>query len=147
MEIDEQGAKFFFDCSKLPNKQNNEKKEIVFELKEVILEEKKVFFYVNYSEKGNKTKIEDIAKANKIPTEILEKAFTAFKKQANVDYFINKDAEKFLTEQLDMYLHQILLNENNLFSETRLNQYKIIKEFAKKIIGFISQFENELVRV
>ena len=52
-----------------------------------------------------------------------------------------------MTEQLDLYLHQMLLNEENVFDQKRLDQIKVIKEFALKIIDFISQFEDELVRV
>lgn len=46
-----------------------------------------------------------------------------------------------------MYLHQILLNEENKFDQVRLDQLKTIKTFALKIIKFIAQFEDELVRV
>ena len=52
-----------------------------------------------------------------------------------------------MTEQLDLYLHQILLNEENKFDQKRLDQLKTIKTFALKIIEFIAQFEDELVRV
>jgi adenine specific DNA methylase Mod len=46
-----------------------------------------------------------------------------------------------------MYLHQILLTDENKFDQNRLDQLKTVKEFAQKIIYFIAQFENELVRV
>ena len=150
---------FYFNVENLRAKQNNEKKELVFSFREVkeektgeeVLNEKagkKIFvFGVAYSEKGKKTKIDDIVKKAKIPEEILQKAFKTFKKQSEVDFFINKNAEKFLTEQLDLYLHQILLNEENKFDQKRLDQLKTIKTFALKIIEFIAQFEDELVRV
>lgn len=136
---------FFFDCGNLQNKQNNEKKEIVFTYN--TFKEGKYFFYVKYSEKGTKTKIGEIARETRIPTEVLNKAFDIFKRQNKVDFFINKDAKRFLTEQLDLYLHQILLDEKNEFDKIRLDQFKTVKEFALKIIDFISQFENELVRI
>jgi len=44
-------------------------------------------------------------------------------------------------------LHQILLNTDNKFDQDRLNQLKTVKIFAQKIIDFISQFEDELVRI
>ena len=50
--------------------------------------------------------------------------------------------KKFLTEQLDIYLHQILLDDSNEFSLSRLEQIKTIKLYAKKLINFISNFEN-----
>ena len=147
---------FYFDVGSLQAKQNNEKKAPIFSFRE-IKEEKDYVDLIN-NKQGKKTfifdvsykegdKIDDIIKATKIPEIILEKAFATFKKQSEVDYFINKNAEKFLTEQLDMYLHQILLNEENKFEQKRLDQIKTIKTFALKIIKFIVQFEDELVRV
>ncbi len=149
---DENTAKeydFYFDAGELEHKQNNEKKELIFSFNDIKKEDdkEKFVFKISYSEKGKKTKIEDISRKTKIPEEILRKAFKAFKKQTEVDFFINKNAEKFLTEQLDLYLHQILLEEKNKFDQKRLDQIKTIKEFALKIIKFIAQFEDELVRV
>lgn len=97
--------------------------------------------------KSKNSNIENLVKILEIPETIIEKAFATFRKQSEVDFFINKNAEKFLTEQLDMYLHQILLSEENKFEQKRLDQLKTIKSFALKIIKFISQFEDELVRV
>lgn len=158
-EESKQEYNFFFDVGSLQAKQNNEKKALIFSFRDIRKEKdgvdaindkqgKKTFvFDVNYSEKGTKTKTDNIIKATKIPEAIIEKAFATFKKQSEVDFFINKNAEKFLTEQLDMYLHQILLSEENKFEQKRLDQLKTIKTFALKIIKFIAQFEDELVRV
>ena len=52
-----------------------------------------------------------------------------------------------MTEQLDLYLHQILLSEENKFEQYRLDQLKTIKRYALKIIDFIAQFEEELVKI
>jgi len=145
MDIEIDNFKFCFDCANLKNKQNNEKKEIIFNYQKN--ENSTYYFDVAYSEKGSKTNINDITKNIKIHTDIIEKAFATFKKQTNVDYFINKNARKFLSEQLDIYLHQVLLNENNEFELKRLNQYKTIKEYAMKIIEFVAEFEDELVRI
>ena len=141
-----QGAnEFFFDASSIENKQSNEKKEVIFKFKK---KQENVFnFEVEYSERGKKTDLSDIAKKTDISDEELEKAFSSFKKQTSVDFFINKDAQKFLIDQLDIYLHQLLLDEKNYFEQKRLNQIKAIKTYAIYIIDFISQFENELVKV
>ncbi len=158
-EENKQKYNFFFDVGSLQAKQNNEKKSLVFTFRKVreektseeVLNEKQgkktYIFDVAYSERGNKTKVEDIAKTTKIPEPIVEKALATFRKQSEVDFFINKNAEKFLSEQLDMYLHQILLTEENKFEQKRLDQIKIIKTFANKITKFIAQFEDELVRI
>ncbi|HHW70916.1 MAG TPA: hypothetical protein GX392_06235, partial [Clostridiales bacterium] len=136
---------FYFDVGKLEDKQNNEKKQIIYEFREIEDREYKdaegnkktkpvYVFDVMYSTHGRTTKIDDIVKATKISNTILYKAFRTFEKQSEVDFFINKNAKAFLTEQLDLYLHQILLNEENVFDQERLDQIKVIKEFALKII-------------
>lgn len=150
---------FYFNVGELEQKQNNEKKELVFEFREI--QEKKeavdeikgnqskktYVFDVKYSQNGKKTKIEEITKKTNIPEEIINKAIKAFEKQSEVDFFINKNARKFLEEQLEIHLHQILLHDENQFDQTRLDQIKTLKEYAGKIIDFISQFEDELVKV
>ncbi|MDI9311844.1 MAG: site-specific DNA-methyltransferase [Limnohabitans sp.] len=137
---------FYFDVKELQNKQNNEKKEVVFTYRGS--NDKGCFvFDVSYSEGGRGTQIDTIVKQIKVKEDIVEKAFKTFNKQASVDFFINKNAEKFLRDQLDMFLHQILLDENNQFSTDALNRYKKLKEYAIKIIVFIAQFEDELVKV
>lgn len=149
---------FYFDVGNLQSKQNNEKRKIIYEFKEIEnrnskdekgnMETKEVYvFDVMYSERGRITKIDEIVKETGISDVILQKAFKMFKKQSEVDFFINKNAKEFLAEQLDLYLHQILLEDENKFDQKRLNQIKIIKIFSTKIIDFISQFEDELVRI
>ena len=64
-----------------------------------------------------------------------------------MDYFINKDAKAFLEEQFDLWLYQYLFRGVTDFNETRLKQLQAIKEIAYRIIAFIAQFEDELVRV
>lgn len=137
--------KFFFDCEQLRNKQSNEKKELIFNY--VKTEGGKYWFNVVYSERGRVNKTQEASKDSGVPEEILEKAYNSFKRQNTVDFFINKNAGNFLKEQLDMYLHQILLAEDNAFNQVRLDQLKTVKEFSIKIIEFISQFEEELVRI
>ena len=149
---------FYFDVGKLKSKQNNEKKKIIYEFKEAKTEKykdekgqdkkKEVFiFNVMYSTYGKTTKMDKIVTTSNIPDYIINKAIATFEKQSEVDFFINKNAKEFLTEQLDLYLHQILLKDENIFEQTRLDQIKTIKEYSLKIIYFISQFEDELVRI
>lgn len=141
---------FFFDVGKLESKQNNEKREIIYEFNETKMNNKNETVYifdVMYSTHGKKTKVDDIVKDTEIPDYILEKAFKTFEKQSEVDFFINKNAKLFLEEQLNLYLHQILLDDANQFEKKRLDQIKELKKFSQKIIYFISQFEDELVRI
>lgn len=142
---------FFFDVSKLEYKRANEKKAIVYEFKEK-REEGTIVFSVYYSERGKKTKIIDTLRALKkeginINEDTLEEAFRVFEKQNEVDYFINKDAKKFLKEQFDIWLYQYVFSGESEWSEERIKQLQILKDIAFKIINFISQFEDELVKI
>jgi len=151
MSVEADGFKFFFDVSKLEHKKAWEKRELIYELKE-LKKDGTIVFYVMYSEKGRKTKISEIIrelknKNIKVDEEILEKAFRIFEKQSEVDYFINKNAKQFLKEQFDLWLYQYVYTDETQFTEKRIKQLKVLKEIAYKIIDFISQFEDELVRI
>jgi adenine specific DNA methylase Mod len=151
MSVEADGFKFFFDVSKLEHKKAWEKRELIYELKEV-KKDGTIVFYVMYSEKGRKTKTNEIIKELKnknikVDEEILEKAFKIFEKQSEVDYFINKNAKQFLKEQFDLWLYQYVYTDETQFTVERIKQLKVLKEIAFKIIDFISQFEDELVRI
>jgi len=77
----------------------------------------------------------------------VKKAFTIYKKQNEVDYFIHKDAEGFLKEQFDIYLYNYLFGEGGLESEwqqDRINDIQNIKKIAHSVIEYIARFEDEL---
>jgi len=102
LEVEIDGYKFFFDVSTLQHKKANEKREIIFEFKEKRKDGVPVF-NVSYSERGKKTKIDEILRSLKkedikITEDILERVFRVFEKQSEVDYFINKNAKEFLRE-------------------------------------------------
>jgi len=143
--------KFYFDVSELEHKKANEKKEIMFEYGGID-GKRRITLKCIYSEKGRKTKIEEIVKQarevyKEITTEDVEKAMRIFNKQSEVDYFINKDAEKFLKEQLDMFVYQYMFDSENIWSVKRVKEIQVFKKIASKIIEFIAQFENELVKI
>ena len=143
---------FFFDVSKLEYKKANEKREIIYELAEEKTNEEKIYFYVYYSEKGRKTKIDEILKALKkkdikINEDILEKAFKRFEQQSEVDYFIHKNAKAFLTEQLKLYIYNYLFKERQEWTQERINQIYKFQEVAELIIDFVSKFEDELCKI
>jgi adenine specific DNA methylase Mod len=151
LKVEVNGLNFFFDVSDLEYKRANEKKEIVYEFKNK-REDGTIVFNVYYSERGKKTKIIDILRAIKkegvnINEDILEKTFKVFEKQNEVDYFINKDAKRFLKEQFDIWLYQYVFSGESEWSEERIKQLQILKDIAFKIIDFISQFEDELVKI
>ena len=144
---------FYFDVGNLEAKQNNEKRLVIFDyLKNDNIQRdgKKVnayIFNVSYSERGKKNNLDQISKESKLDIEILNKAFNSFSKQSEIDYFINKNAKEFLSQQLEIFLNQILLEDENRFDENRLEQLKIIRKYALSFIDIIAQFEDELVKV
>jgi len=151
MPIEVEGIKFRFDASTIENKKANEKRSLIYELKDME-DDKTIIFSVYYSEKGRKTREDDILKEIKkkhisITEELLEKAFRVFEKQSEVDFFINKNARQFLQEQFKLWSYQYFWDGASYWTQDRVNQLQILKDVAFKIIDFISQFEDELVKI
>ncbi|MEM3408164.1 MAG: DNA methyltransferase [Candidatus Micrarchaeia archaeon] len=149
--IEFDGFKFYFDASKIENKKSNEKRNLIYELKE-IKDDKTIVFNVIYSERGKKTETEEIVKELKkkhinISEEQLERAFRIFEKQSEVDFFINKNAKAFLQEQFKLWSYQYFWEGAKEWNADRVNQLQILKDIAFKIIDFVSQFEDELVKI
>ncbi|EPZ93779.1 site-specific DNA-methyltransferase [Helicobacter pylori] len=143
---------FNFDTSSLESKKNNEKVDLVFNLKDTDTKTNTLNFSVISSSKGNQTKISEILKecsnqGVKLDEEVLKKAFVKFKKQGSMDYFIHKNALGFLKEQLDLYLFEYLFKEMTAFDAKRLNEINTIKEVALQVISLVSEFENELCKI
>jgi len=151
MPVEFDNYRFYFDASTIENKKANEKRSLIYELKEV-KEDKTIVFNVYYSEKGRVTRTEDILKELKtknikIDEEQLERAFRIFEKQSEVDFFINKNAKAFLQEQFKLWSYQYFWDGAKEWNADRINQLQILKDIAFKIIDFISQFEDELVKI
>ncbi|GAA8405790.1 hypothetical protein HpBT230_00350 [Helicobacter pylori] len=143
---------FNFDTSSLESKKNNEKVDLVFNLKDTDTKTNTLNFSVTLSSKGNQTKMSEILKecsnqGVKLDEEVLKKAFGKFKKQGSMDYFIHKNALGFLKEQLDLYLFEYLFKEMTEFDDKRLNGINTIKEVALQVISLVSEFENELCKI
>lgn len=148
---------YHFDVSELEHKKNNEKKELIFEYANSHFEDNKreIFFKVKYSKNGSKTKIEDILKKVKKSTRAfgsykeqgLKRALGIFRKQSEVDYFINKNAKEFLQEQFSLWIKTYIFDDDTIFEEARLKQLKALRDIAYNIIDLVSQFEDELVKI
>ncbi|PIU15207.1 site-specific DNA-methyltransferase, partial [bacterium (Candidatus Gribaldobacteria) CG08_land_8_20_14_0_20_39_15] len=98
LPIEFDGFKFYFDASKIEAKKANEKRSLVFELSKVREDPEgkpsasngaggTIVFAVQYSERGAKTKQDELLKAIKrkgiaITEEQLERAFRVFEKQS-----------------------------------------------------------------
>ncbi|MBX0312230.1 MAG: site-specific DNA-methyltransferase, partial [Sulfurihydrogenibium sp.] len=151
MPVEFNGLKFYFDASEIENKKNNEKRSLIYELKE-IRDDGTILFKVYYREGNSATKTDEILKEIKkkvknIKEEDLERAFRIFEKQSEVDFFINKNAKAFLQEQFKLWSYQYFWEGGKQWSPDRVNQLQILKDIASKIIDFVSQFEDELVKI
>ncbi len=146
---------FYFDASEVEHKQNNERREFVFDFEgiERNLEGKReIHLKVSYSRRGKKTKTDDILRhvrkaGIRLSDKDLHKAIAVFKRQTEADYFINKDAGGFLRQQFDLWLYQYMFQAETVFQEDRLAQLQAIRDTAYDVIDFIAQFEDELRRV
>jgi len=148
---------YHFDVSELEHKKSNEKKELIFEYDKSWHEDNKreIFLKVKYSKNGSKTKIEDILKKVKRSTRAfgsykeknLQRALGIFRKQSEVDYFINKNAKEFLREQFSLWIKTYVFDDDTIFEEARLKQLKALRDIAYNIIDLVSQFEDELVKI
>ncbi|MFX0009106.1 MAG: site-specific DNA-methyltransferase [Candidatus Hermodarchaeota archaeon] len=152
MELNIEDSRFHFDVSNLKSKTGWEKKALVYNFKE-IGDAGQIVFDVQYSERGSKTKIAEILKQLKneqvenITEELLKKAFNTFEKQNEIDYFISKNASKFLRDQFDQWFFRYIYGDETDFSEKRIKQLKSLQGSAYKVIDFISQFEDELLKI
>jgi adenine-specific DNA-methyltransferase len=144
LEVELGGFKFFFDVSTLEHKRAMEKREIVYDFR-TKRKDGTLVFNVCYSEKGRKTKVDEILRECRrqgvgVSEDVLERAFQVFARQSEVDYFINKDAKAFLREQFNLWLYQYVFAGESEWTETRIKQLQTLKDIAFKIIEFISQF-------
>ncbi len=150
-EIDGSKYTIKFDASQIEGKKSNEKRILIFQLDGV--NDNIITFKPQYSEHGRETKNGEILKELKnqhnisLTEEQLDELFKIFKKQTEVDYFINKDAKGFLKEQFDLWLKNYLFDDESNYSEKRLKQLKVLKNIAYNVIDFVSQFEDELVKI
>ncbi|MCQ2882621.1 site-specific DNA-methyltransferase [Helicobacter pylori] len=147
-----EGILFNFDASLLESKKNNEKVDLIFDLKDTDTKTNTLNFSVTLNSKGTQTKTNEILKecsnqGVKLDEEVLKKALVKFKKQGSMDYFIHKNGQGFLKEQLDLYLFEYLFKEMTAFDAKRLNGINIIKEVALEVISLVSEFENELCKI
>ncbi|MFZ2361029.1 MAG: site-specific DNA-methyltransferase [Anaerolineae bacterium] len=155
MDVVVDGLPFHFDVHALEHKRANEKRALVFEF-QARRPDNVLVLAVSYSENGRKTKLDEMARAVRrtgvrVEEETLERAMRLFERQSEVDFFINKDARAFLRQQFDLWLFQYVFEpegrSQTLWSERRIRQLQVLKDTAYKIIDFIAQFEDELVRI
>lgn len=85
-----------------------------------------------------------------IDMDTIVKAFSIYKKQNEIDYFIHKDAKSFLEEQFDLYIYNYLFKELDLYnswSKERIDFILEIKRIAYQVIDYVSKFEDQLKKI
>ena len=157
IQDEETNIYYLFDVNKLQHKKNNERKDLVFDYANAEFKDNKrqITLTVEYSQNGKKTKIDDILKQikkaervfNSLTEKQVERACGIFRKQSEVDYFINKNAKEFLREQFSLWIKGYLMDDETLFETNRLKQLKSLQSIAFNIIDLVSQFEEELVKI
>lgn len=93
--------------------------------------------------------------ANRAPTETkpnrteLERHLTTYTQRNTADYFIHKDLGGFLTNELDFYIKNEVMNLDNLQNsevfaniEKQLRMIQCLRMCSGEIISFLSQLEN-----
>jgi len=151
IEMEDEGFSFFFNVSDVELKKGNEKRQLIYEL-EKIEKDGTIILKVLYSERGRKTKVEELLKQIRkrhktIKEETIKRAIRVFEKQSTVDYFINKDAEKFLKEQFDLWMYQYLFSQETSFTRERFEELFSLKRVAYRVIELIARFEDELKKI
>jgi len=152
LPIEFEGQRFFFDATEIKNKQNNEKRALVFTFKTIQEEDNAIVIGVQRSQNGGLTNKDEILRAISrrgfsLSEAELARAIAIFERQAEVDFFINKNAKAFLQEQFKLWSYQYFWEGSKDWSAQRIDQLQILKDIAFKIIDFIAQFEDELLRV
>jgi len=83
--------------------------------------------------------------------EIIKELQKVYRKQAEVDFFIHKNARAFLKEQFHLYMYNYLTSDTedkiDMFDQERLNFLRAIKEVVHFIIDKIADFEDELKKI
>lgn len=152
LEIEHRGGgqelKIKFDTSELGVKKGNEKAYLAYEV--LSADSPKFTLKVFYSKR--KKSLDPLFKEIKkhiphIGEEDVKKWFQIFEKQSNIDYFINKNAKKFLSEQLNLWVYQYMFSQEVEFNQNRIQEIQDFKNIANQIIHFISQFEDELAKI
>ena len=139
MPVEFDGFKFYFDASKIENKKANEKRSLVFQLDEV-KEDRTIVFSFQYSEKGTKTKQDEILKDWSAPLESL-------KSKEKLISLLTKTPEHSYRNSLNSGVINTFWEGTKEWTADRVNQLQILKDIVFKTIDFISQFEDELVKI
>ncbi|MDW8294518.1 MAG: site-specific DNA-methyltransferase [Aquificaceae bacterium] len=150
MRVEIEGKKFYFDASQIEHRKSNERKSLYYQFDKV--EGGELRLKVQYGEGGVRTDLEEICRQAKasgvsLKEEELEKAIRTFERQGEADFFLHRRAREFLKEQFDLWLYRYLTDTGVEWTQERIEQVQWLKRVAYKLIDFVGQFEEELVRI
>lgn len=171
---EKQTYEVFFDASEYKQNADNNKNKIIFKFVNVetndeskaqilikVSNQKDFFPELNNVFKQNSNEFSEeflkdlkqnpIIKDSKIKIneEELKKIFRSYKKQAEIDFFIHKNATAFLKEQFDLWMFGYLYKESAIqeWNPEIIAHLQRIKNIAYEVIKLIGDFENELKAV
>lgn len=171
---EKQSYEVFFDASEYKQNADNTKNKIIFKFAGVgtndegtaqilikVSNQKDLFHELNNVFKQNSNEfseefLKDLKQdtilkdsKTKINEEELKKIFRSYKKQAEVDFFIHKNATTFLKEQFDLWMFGYLYKESAIqeWNPEIIAHLQRIKNIAYEVIKLIGDFENELKAV
>lgn len=142
--------RFSFNMDSLDKNKYNKNKQLYFEFKKRGENNDLSFKVINAQ--PSEAKLTGILKNIKenginISRQLVLKAFKVFNKQSEIDFFINKNVKEFLKEQFNLWIYEYIFKGESKWTENRISELQILRDFSYKIIDFISQFENELVKI
>lgn len=171
---DKQSYEVFFDASEYKQNADNTKNKIIFKFAgvgtndegaaQILIKasnQKDFFPELNNVFKQNSNEFSEeflkdlkqnaILKDSKIKIneEELKKIFRSYKKQAEIDFFIHKNAKAFLQEQFDLWMFHYLYQESTIqeWNPNIIAHLQRTKNIAYEIIKLIAAFENELKNI
>lgn len=149
MNIKMDNLQFQFNIQNLEQKYTNEKRYIIYKVKQVYDNVIKICVYYNNKNINKKIQIKDIIeqvdKYNiTIDQKLIKKVLRKFQRaQEEVDFLLCKDIKQFMNEQFKIWISQHIFNNYRLIFN---NYYQLIK-VENKIINFIARFQNRLVQL
>jgi adenine-specific DNA-methyltransferase len=98
---------------------------------------------------GELTNREAVDKDGAEPVSLLVKRCRHFTRRNTADYFIHKNLQKFLTEELEFYVKDQILHLGDLEGdfEGKRRMLRAFREVAADLIGFLAQIEDVQLRL
>ncbi len=144
LEVKVGDAIFYFDVSVLSHKMYSEKRRLYYD---PVKKEGQRFIVHVSAEGGSKNPVADLSKKFNLPESVVSRALLIFERQAEVDYFIAKNLGVFLREQFDLWMYEYIFSGMDHWSKSRIKQLSSLRRIASKLIDYIAEFENELVKI